>query len=159
MQQSRLYTLIKLGAMKVRADFIGDDTGAQWVEYDPDKHGYHLLGNASYTGSEDDEDEDEDEDSEDCKGCKGIAPFIYRDDKGRLIPLKEIFMINPTCYLHDDSSFRVRHDTGTRDGNDHFDVERGVDKSDIPNIPTFWTDDGLDLIGSNDGYDNIHDIQ
>ena len=152
----RLYKLIKLGAMKVRADFIGDDTGAQWVEYDPDKHGYNLLGNELYENSANGQDEDEDEDEN--EDGNGIAPFIYIDDEGRRISLNEIFMINPIHYKKDDSGYRVRHDTGTRDGVDHEDVFGSVvPKPDIPYSYTCWKDDGLDLIGSNDSYDNIHD--
>lgn len=170
----RLYKLIKLGDMKVRADFIGDDTGEQWVEYDPDKHGYNLLGNELYQvvqwvkveydpdkhgdtlGNELYQDEYSD-DAYDYSNADGIAPFVYRDNEGRVIPLKEIFMRNPTNYNTDDSSFRVRDDTGTREGSGHMDVFVVDPKPDIPYSYTCWTDDGLDLVGSNDSHDNMHD--
>lgn len=139
----RLYKLMKLGTIEVRANFIGNGAGEQWAEYDPDKHGYELLGNVLYYEEEDEE---------------GSAPFVYVNDQAMCIHVKEIFRINPINYNTDDSSLRVRDDTGTRDGNPH-DEYGFIPNSDIQYVANFWSEDGLGIIGSNDGYDNINDIQ
>lgn len=160
----RLYKLIKLGAMKVRADFIGGGAGAKWEEYNPDKDGYELFGNELYENDDSDDfddsdDSDDSDDAGDLEGLDGIAPFIYVDKEGGRIPLQDIFMINPTNYYHDDSHLRTRDDTGTRDGNAHTDVCGVVpSQPDIPYIAILvgpdpcGPDDGLHTMGSNDGY-------